>query len=69
MMIDLATALRQHRNYDAGDLDYLRSRGWTDRQIFDRWSADADAGLRPVRLPAPSERAKLLASTPTRRAA
>lgn len=62
-MIDLATALRQHRNYDPNDLAHLRRKGWSDRQIFDRWSEEAERGHSACRFGAPTERARLAATS------
>lgn len=41
-------ALRNHPNYSPDDHAYLKSTGWTDLEIFDRWEAERRAGKGPA---------------------
>lgn len=58
-----ANAIRNHRNYDADDYDYLTAKGWTDAQILARWDEEAARGSSPCRWQTESARSKLAAVT------
>lgn len=36
--------LTRHSNYNEMDYGYLRAKGWTNREIKDRWDEERDAG-------------------------
>lgn len=61
--MQIANAIRNHRNYDADDYAYLTAKGWTDAQILARWDEEAARGAAPCRWQTESARTKLAAVT------